>query len=84
MRVRVTPRASRARLAAATDGSLRASVTAPATDGRANAALVDLVADALAVRKSEVRVVSGGRSREKLLELPDLARTRLERLTRRA
>ena len=79
MRVRVTPRATRARLAGG-EGSLRAWVTAPAEDGRANEALVRLVAKSLEVRKSEVAIVAGERSREKTLELPDRAAQRLRAL----
>lgn len=77
--VRVTARASRERLEAA-DGALRAWVTAPAEHGRANAALLELVARTLELRRGEVALVSGARSREKVLELPDRAAERLRRL----
>ncbi len=77
--MRVTPRASRSRLAAG-EGALRAWVTAPAEDGRANDALMALVAHALAVRESEVTIASGARSREKSLEVPDRAAARIRAL----
>ena len=44
-------------------------VTAPAVEGAANQALIDAVARALGVRRSEVRLVSGERSRDKVFEV---------------
>ena len=51
---------------------LRAPITltsAPPVGGRANAALERLLADAVGVPKSAVRVVSGARAREKTIEI---------------
>jgi uncharacterized protein (TIGR00251 family) len=79
VRVRVTPRAARARLAGVA-GSLRAWITAPAEDGRANEALRTLVAEALQLRRSEVAIIAGQRSREKTLEIADRAAERLRLL----
>ncbi len=62
---------------------LHAWVTAPAEEGRANDALVALVAEALDLRRSEVGIVAGARSREKTLQLPDRAAERLRVLTAR-
>jgi uncharacterized protein YggU (UPF0235/DUF167 family) len=47
---------------------LKARVAAPPADGAANAALVALIAEALKIRRSDVRVVSGASSRTKLVE----------------
>ena len=51
------------------DGSLLARVRAPALDGRANAAVVEVLARALGLRPRQVRVVRGLRSRDKLIEI---------------
>ncbi len=48
---------------------LRVRVSAPPVDGRANAALERLLANALGTPKSAVSVAVGGRSREKLVDI---------------
>ena len=79
--VRAHPGASRPRLA--WDGArLHAWVTAPAVDGRANQALVRLVAQALGLRPREVTLVRGEHSRDKALSLEDLPPERLAALPR--
>ena len=80
--LRVTPRASRARLSA-NGGRLRAWVTAPPEDGRANQAARRLVAAALDLPVFEVQILAGERSREKVLLLPDAALDRLRGLLAR-
>ena len=54
------------------DGVPRVWVRAPAVDGRANAAIERVLADALGLRPRQVRVVRGATSRHKTLEV-DLA-----------
>lgn len=44
-------------------------VTVP-QDGKANAELVDFLADLFRVRRSEVRIVKGVRERKKLVSIP--------------
>lgn len=66
------PRASADRIDGATDGVLRARVSAPPVDGAANAALIRLIADALAVPASRVRLVAGASNRAKLIEIDGL------------
>jgi hypothetical protein len=65
----VTPGARRSELAGVADGRLRVRLAAPPFEGRANDALVRYVAGLLAVRRDQVSVVAGGRSRRKLLRL---------------
>jgi uncharacterized protein (TIGR00251 family) len=52
------------------DGTaLKLSVGAPPEDGKANAAVFALLADALGVAKSAISVVSGATDRRKLVEI---------------
>jgi uncharacterized protein (TIGR00251 family) len=67
--VRVTPRSDRDEIVCGESGELAVRVTAPPDEGRANAAVCALMADALRVPKSAVRVVRGHRSRSKVLEV---------------
>lgn len=70
--VRLTPRASRNGLdgvVAGTDGrvALQLRVVAPPVEGAANKALVAYLAEALRLRKSDIRIASGATARQKLL-----------------
>ena len=68
--VRVTPRAKRDEVLGPNPaGALRVKVTAPAEDGRANRAVVELLADHFNVAKSSVTIVKGERSRNKTLSI---------------
>ncbi|MBM9594962.1 DUF167 domain-containing protein [Roseitranquillus sediminis] len=66
--VRATPRARR--VALAEDGAaLRVAVTAPPEDGRANAAVRDVLAQALGVAKSRLTLLRGAASRDNIFRL---------------
>ena len=66
--VRVTPRASRN--AVLVDGAtIRVTVTTVPEDGKANAAVVKLLAKALGVAKSRLVLVRGATSRDKLFRI---------------
>ncbi|MGH2406432.1 MAG: DUF167 domain-containing protein [bacterium] len=65
----VIPGARQARVERVEGASLRVSVTAPAREGRANAAVIKAVAEFLNVAPSRVRIVRGLASRRKVLEI---------------
>ena len=65
--VRLTPRAAVDRVEGVIDGGLRARVGAPAVEGAANNALIRLIAEELGVPRSDVRIVAGATSRQKLV-----------------
>lgn len=71
--IRVKPAARKAKVGGRYDGPLGeavvVAVTAPAVDGRATEAALRAVAEALGVRPRQVALVSGERSRDKLLEV---------------
>ncbi|MGB0900516.1 DUF167 domain-containing protein [Halocynthiibacter sp.] len=67
--VRVTPKASRNEVTLAEDGSLRVKVTTVPENGKANAAVVKLLAKTLGVAKSDLQLIRGAASREKLFRL---------------
>jgi uncharacterized protein len=65
--VRLTPRAAVDRVDGVIDGVLRVRVGAPAVEGAANNALIRLIAEELGVPRSDVRIVAGAASRQKLV-----------------
>lgn len=65
--VRLTPRSSDDRVDGVVDGVLRARVGAPAVEGAANAALIRLIAAGLGIARTDVRIVAGATSRQKLV-----------------
>jgi uncharacterized protein YggU (UPF0235/DUF167 family) len=72
LEVRLTPRAARAALdgiVADANGAaiLKASVTAVPEDGKANAALIALLAKRLKIAKSRISIASGATDRRKSL-----------------
>ena len=74
VRVRLTPKAARDRVQGVVrdgDGNaaLKVAVTAPPERGKANAALIKLLARAWRVPKSDLTLVAGHRDRRKALHL---------------
>lgn len=77
--VRVQPRASRDEVVGVQESHLRVRLTAPPVEGQANAALVDLLAKRLGVRRSAVSIVSGETGRLKWVEVAGLTPAELVR-----
>ncbi len=70
--LKVVPGAARGGIAGWLGDRLKVRVTAPAESGKANAAVVDLLADALGIPRSAIRIVAGGASPRKVIEIDDL------------
>jgi len=73
LQVRVTPRASQDRIAGWEGDVLRVRVTAPPVEGRANDALLRLLAHALDVPTSRLRLVRGHTQRKKVVAVDGLS-----------
>jgi len=67
----VTPRARSISLTQTPEGTFKASVTAPPEDGRATAAVAELLAPALGVAKTRLTLLQGATSRRKLFRLDE-------------
>ena len=72
MAVKLQPRGRSDELLGFADDVLRARVSAPPVDGKANRALCRLIADRAGVPPSRVAVVRGAKSRDKLVEVQGL------------
>ncbi len=68
--VRVQTKARIAGVSLAPDGTLTVSVNEAPVDGKANEAVVSLLAKALGLPKRDVIIVFGQRGRRKVVELP--------------
>ena len=67
LQVKVKPNARLERLEQAEDGTWLASIKAQPVDGKANEALIALVAEHFGLRKNQVSIKSGGAGRLKRL-----------------
>lgn len=85
--IRVKPGARRAGVGGRYDGPLGpavvVAVTAPAVDGRATEAALRALAEALGVRLRQLDLVSGERSRDKLVEVSGTTASDVSQLERR-
>ena len=75
--VRVTPRGGRDSIDGVRDGELLVRVAAAPADGAANLAVTRLVAGALGVPPTSVRIAAGASGRRKILAITGLDRAAL-------
>jgi uncharacterized protein len=78
------PRAARDEIVGWLGGALKVRVTMAPEAGRANAAVEELLAAALGIRKSAVRIAAGHSTARKRVEIDGLAQQDLERRLRAA
>lgn len=71
-RVRVQPRARREEIAGVHEGALRVRVNAPPVEGRANRAVLELLAEHLRVPRSSIKITGGQHARIKSVEVAGL------------
>jgi uncharacterized protein len=77
--IRVTPRARKTEVAAILDdGTLRIRVAQPPSEGRANEALIRLMADILGVRRSRIQIIAGQRGLDKIVSVEELSAAEAE------
>lgn len=79
LRLRVSPGSGRAEVVGRHGDAWKVRVTAPPEDGRANDAVVKLVAETLALPLSAVTIVSGHGARDKIVELTGVGPALIER-----
>jgi uncharacterized protein (TIGR00251 family) len=67
----VQPGAKKTEIAGPHGDALKIRLLAPPVDGRANAALLDFLANRLGVAKSKIALISGQASRRKVVEIDE-------------
>jgi uncharacterized protein (TIGR00251 family) len=76
--VRAQPGARRQGILGEQGGSLKVAVNAPAQDGRANQALIELLREGLGLKRSQVELIGGATSRAKLFLVRGMSRAQLQ------
>jgi uncharacterized protein (TIGR00251 family) len=77
--VRVIPRSSRNQVAGVQGDALKVKLTAPPVEGAANEALIEFLAERLSVRESAVSILSGDKSRNKVVRVEGMTQSQVER-----
>ena len=72
--IRLKPRAKNDRIGVAAGGLVDVAVTSPPVDDRANAHLVELLADHFGVAKRSVTIIKGVHSRNKVVEIAGMTK----------
>lgn len=67
--VRVMPRAKLNKITQESPGNFKVHTTTAPTDGKANEAVIKLLADHLGVPKSQIELIRGGTSRDKVFAI---------------
>ena len=80
LKIRVQPKASKNEILGFRGDTLRVRVTAPPEGGRANDAVVSLLATTLRLARSRVKIIRGHASRDKLVVIEALDAADLSRL----
>ncbi len=76
--VKVITRASRLEVAGVSEGLVKIRLTAAPADGKANAQLIDFLAEQLRVPKSAIEIVAGEKDSKKLISVNGLSNAEVE------
>jgi len=77
--IKVVPASSRNGIAGWLDETLKVRVTAPAERGKANAAVITVIAEALGISRECIQVIAGHASARKIVEIDGLSESEVHR-----
>jgi len=83
LKVKVVPGSSRTAVTGILDGMLKVKIAAPAEKGKANAALTELLAKKMSVKKTAITISSGLTSSVKEIVIEGLSAGQIEKLTKK-
>ncbi len=72
LRLRVVPNAKKSECVGRHGDAVKVKISAPALEGRANEALIEFLAEALDVARRDLTLVSGEKSRDKMIAVEGL------------
>ena len=78
--IRVIPRASRCELAGIQGDALKLRITAPRVEGAANKECIRFLSGILGVKKSQIKIIAGYRSKNKKVSISGINRKDIERM----
>ena len=81
LKVKVVPGSSRTAVTGILDGMLKVKIAAPAEKGKANAALTELLAKKLSIKKTAIKIATGLTSSVKEIAIEDISAGQIEKLT---
>jgi uncharacterized protein (TIGR00251 family) len=70
--LKVIPNASCTEIIIEKNGNLKVKVQVPPEDGKANKAVIQLLAHHLKIPKNRIKIIAGEKSRQKIIEVFDL------------
>lgn len=79
LKIHLLPRASRDEICGLHGDAIKVKVTAPPVEGKANMALQRFIAKKLNLPLSQVEIMAGQRSREKILRISGISRAAVEK-----
>jgi uncharacterized protein (TIGR00251 family) len=79
LKIHLFPRASRDEISGMHGDAIKIKVTAPPVEGKANEALKRFIARKLNLAASQIEIVAGQRSRDKILKISGISRAEVEK-----
>jgi uncharacterized protein len=78
--IRAQPNARKAVVLGEYNGALKVAITAPPADGKANAAIVELLREFFGLRRSQVELIGGLTARNKSILLRGVSREQIAQI----
>ena len=80
LQVHVVPRSAKSEIAGVQGDALKLRITAPPVEGQANAECVRFLSDILGIKKKQVRILSGHKSKKKTVAIEGIRKKDIEAL----
>jgi hypothetical protein len=76
--IRVVPRSPRCEIVGIQDGALKIRITSPPLEGKANDECIRFLADRLKIRRSQIEIIVGHKSRNKTVLISEIKKADVE------
>ena len=76
--IHVVPKSTKSEIAGIQDNALKIKIAAPPVEGRANTECVRLLSEILGIKKNQVAIISGHKSRRKKVAITGVKRKDIE------